>query len=85
MHAEIILSLIVVAQLGLIWGLVNRLVKQAGLKSISAIDTLKEAERLILQQKPTEAPREHLQRFGRKIGSTGPIDPLPNYSAQVKK
>ena len=75
--------MIIVAQLGLIYGLINRLIHQSGQKGMAAHELLREAEKMIIEHKPIEQKkRDELQRFGRKIGSTGPIDPLPSYLQQ---
>lgn len=86
MATEYVLLGVIIVQLGIIYGLVNRLMRQAGQRGMAAHELLKEAEKMIIEQKPVEQQkREQLQRFGRKIGSTGPIDPVPNYMQEQKK
>jgi hypothetical protein len=82
--ALVILSIICLALMAMNYALVNRLMRQSGHAGMSATSLLKEAEKLIIEgDKTPQRPSERLQRMGRKIGSTGPIDPLPDYAVNM--
>lgn len=90
MNAELLLTIVVLAQLLCIYGLINRLMRQSGQRGMGATELLKQAEKLIVESTPADdKPREQLQRFGRKLGSVSVSPPLPdNYGkppAEVKK
>ena len=82
----IVLSVIVLAQMCMIYGLINRFVRQSGQSGMSAAAVLKQAEKMLIESTPKEdkKPMDHLQRMGRKIGSTGPIEQMPSYMETKK-
>lgn len=89
MNVDLLLTIVILAQLLCIYGLINRLMRQSGQRGMGATELLKQAEKLIVESTPAEEkPREKLPRFGRKLGSISVSPALPdNYGkvGEVKK
>ncbi len=59
---EIILGVIVLAQMGLIYGLTNRLLSQAGQSRMRASSVVGDASEVFRSQKQSSEPVEHPKR-----------------------